>query len=82
MFEYNFLLELLTKRNKEIDELRANKVVVEFLKDHLMHSYVPIEYVSYIMSILNYPEDRECNGLAFYDREYINEDLKRILEII
>ena len=82
MFEYDYLLKLLTKRNKEIDKLRAYKVVVDYLRDHLMHSNVPIEHVNNIMGILNYAEDEKCLGINFYDEKYINKDLRRILEII
>ena len=82
MFEYNFLLELLTKRNKEIDDLRTYRVVVNFLRDKLMESNIPIEHVCYIMSILNYAEDGECtNNSFFYEERLLNKNLKRALEV-
>ena len=82
MFEYNFLLELLTKRNKEIDDLRTYRVVVNFLRDKLMESNIPIEHVCYIMSILNYAEDGECtNNSFFYEDRLLNKNLKRSLEV-
>lgn len=82
MFEYNFLLELLTKRNKEIDDLRTYRVVVNFLRDKLMESNIPIEHVCYIMSILNYAEDGECtNNSFFYEDRLLNKNLKRALEV-
>lgn len=83
MFEYNFLLELLTKRNKEIDDLRTYRVVVNSLRDKLMESNIPIEHVCYIMSILNYAEDGECtNNSFFYEERFLNKNLKRALEMI
>lgn len=82
MFEYSFLLELLTKRNKEIDDLRTYRVVVNFLRDKLMESNIPIEHVCYIMSILNYAEDGECtNNSFFYEDRLLNKNLKRALEV-
>lgn len=82
MFEYNFLLELLTKRNKEIDDLRTYRVVVNFLRDKLMESNIPIEHVCYIMSILNYAEDGECvNDSFFYEERLLNQNLKKALEV-
>ena len=82
MFEYEYLLELLTKRNKEIDKLRTYKVVVDYLKETLMKSYLSIEDVSYIMSILNYAEDGECtNNSFFYEDRLLNKNLKRSLEV-
>lgn len=83
MFEYEYLLELLTKRNLEIDKLRTYKVVVDYLKDTLMKSNMAIQDVCYIMSILNYAEDESVvNESYFYEEEYINQNLKRVLEVI
>lgn len=83
MFEYEYLLELLTKRNMEIDKLRTYKVVVDYLKDTLMKSNMAIQDVCYIMSILNYAEDESVvNESYFYEEEYINQNLKRVLEVI
>lgn len=83
MFEYEKLLELLTKRNLEIDKLRTYKVVVDYLRDTLMKSNMAIQDVCYIMSILNYAEDGECtNDSYFYSKHLTNEELKRVLEMI
>lgn len=80
MFEYEKLLELLTKRYQEIDKLTTYKVVVEYLKEKLMVSNIPIGDVSYVMSILNYAEDDKCINTYFPSKA--NEELKRVLEMI
>lgn len=83
MFEYKYLLELLTNRNMEIEKLRTYKVVVDYLKETLMKSNMAIQDVCYIMSILNYAEDETVvNESYFYGEEYINQNLKRVLEVI
>ena len=79
MFEYEYLLELLTKRNKEIDKLRSYKVVVDYLKETLMHSSKSIEDVNNLMSILNYAEDGKCTSSLFCPIELTNQDLRRVL---
>lgn len=82
MFEYEYLLELLTKRNLEIEQLRTYKVVVDYLKEQIMHSYMSIEDVGYVMSILNYAEDGECIRPMFYPEALVNKELRRVLEIL
>lgn len=76
------MLEIIEQKNKEIDKLRTYRVVVEYLKDKLMHSNIPIEHVCYVMSILNYAEDGECtNNSFFYEERLLNENLKKALEV-
>lgn len=83
MFEYKYLLELLTKRNLEIDKLRAYKVVVDYLRETLMKSNMAIQEVCYIMSILNYAEDGECtNNSFFYEEIQTNQELRKALEVM
>ena len=83
MFEYEYLLELLTKRNLEIDKLRTYKVVVNYLRDTLMKSNMAIQDVCYIMSILNYAEDGECtNNSFFYEERLTNQELRTALEVM
>lgn len=68
---------------KEYLELRKNKVVVDYLRENLIKSNLPIGSVSYVMSLLNYVEDDECtNDSYFYSKHLINEELKRVLEVI
>ena len=42
------------EKQKEIDNLRTYKVVVDYLKDKLMHSNISIEDVSYVFVFLSY----------------------------
>ena len=58
------------------------KLVIEYLKEYLMSSSLPIEEVSMLMGILNYAEDGCVSSLCFYDEWLINKDLKRVLEIL
>lgn len=68
---------------KDYLELRKNKVVVDYLRENLIKSNLPIGSVSYVMSLLNYVEDDECtNDSYFYSKHLINEELKRVLEVI
>lgn len=68
---------------KDYLELRKNKVVVDYLRENLIKSNLPIGSVSYVMSLLNYVEDDECtNNSYFYSKHLINEELKRVLEVI
>lgn len=68
---------------KEYLELRKNKVVVDYLRETLIKSNLPIGSVSYVMSLLNYVEDDDCtNDSYFYSKHLINEKLKRVLEMI
>lgn len=68
---------------KDYLELRKNKVVVDYLRENLIKSNLPIGSVSYVMSLLNYVEDDECtNDSYFYSKHLINEELKRVLEMI
>lgn len=78
--EQNFIIKEQDETIKRLDKLRAYKVVVEYLKDKLMVSNIPIGYVSYVMSILNYAEDDECINTYFPSKA--NEELKRVLEMI
>lgn len=79
---YNNYWERLMNMQKEIDELRTYKVVVDYLKEQIMHSYMSIEDVGYVMSILNYAEDGECNRSMFYPEALVNKELRRVLEIL
>ncbi len=81
-FNQDDLLELLTKKNKEVEKLRTYRIVVDYLKDKLMHSNMSIEDVSYIMSILNYAEDKECINTYFYEKRLINQELREALNRI
>ena len=77
------MLELLTKRNMEIDKLRTYKVVVDYLIDTLMKSNMAIQDVCYIMNILNYAEYGECtNNSFFYEERLTNQKLRRALEVM
>ena len=68
---------------KDYLELRKNKVVVDYLRENLIKSNLPIGSVSYVMSLLNYVEDDECtNDSYFYSKHLTNEELKRVLEMI
>ena len=68
---------------KDYLELRKNKVVVDYLRETLIKSNLPIGSVSYVMGLLNYVEDDECtNDSYFYSKHLINEELKRVLEMI
>lgn len=79
---YNNYWERLMDMQKEIDELRTYKVVVDYLKEQIMHSYMSIEDVGYVMSILNYAEDGECIRSMFYPEALVNKELRRVLEIL
>ena len=68
---------------KEYLELRKNKVVVDYLRETLIKSNLPIGSVCYVMSLLNFVEDDDCtNDSYFYSKHLINEELKRVLEMI
>lgn len=79
---FNNYWEMLMKKNNEIIDLKKYKVVIDYLREKLMHSNIPIEYVNEIMSIVNFAEDERCISSLFYDEKYINKDLRRILEVI
>lgn len=79
---YNNYWEMMMEKNKEIDKLRTYKVVVDYLRDELMTSNLPIESVNYVLGILNYVEDGECIRTSFYPEELVNNKLRRILEIL
>lgn len=78
--EQNFIIKEQRETIKRLEELRIYKVVVDYLKEKLIESDMPIGEVSYIMSILNYAEDKECMNTYFSSN--INEELKRALEVM
>lgn len=68
---------------KEYLELRRNKVVVDYLRETLIKSNLPIGSVCYVMGLLNFVEDDDCtNDSYFYSKHLTNEELKRALEMI
>ena len=68
---------------KEYLELRRNKVVVDYLRETLIKSNLPIGSVCYVMGLLNFVEDDDCiNDSYFYSKYLTNEELKRVLEMI
>ena len=75
MFEYNFLLELLTKRNKEIEEMMS------FLKEHILdEKYRYVQGIGGVNDIVN------LKGLAFEDmtpkqQSYVESVYKAIKEV-
>lgn len=80
---YNDYWERIIEKNKTIQELNNYKIVVDYLREELLKSDLPIESVRHVFSILNFIEDETCcNDSYFYPEEIINKDLKRILEVI
>lgn len=80
---YNDYWERIIEKNKTIQELNNYKIVVEYLREELLKSNLPIESVRHVFSILNFVEDEDCcNDSYFYPEELINKELKRILEVI
>ena len=80
---YNDYWERIIEKNKTIQELNKYKIVVDYLREELLKSNLPIESVRHVFSILNFVEDEDCcNDSYFYPEELINKDLKRILEVI
>ena len=65
------------------DKERVQKIVIEYAIEKIMHSNMPIGEVQHIVPILNYPVDDTCkNDSVFYSKRLINQDLRRILNII
>ena len=80
---YNDYWERIIEKDKTIQELNKYKIVVDYLREELLKSNLPIESVRHVFSILNFAEDEDCrNDSYFYPEELINKDLKRILEMI
>ena len=80
---YNDYWERIIEKNKTIQELDKYKIVVDYLREELLKSNLPIESVRHVFSILNFVEDEDCcNDSYFYPEELINKELKRILEVI
>lgn len=80
---YNDYWERIIEKDKTIQELIKYKIVVDYLREKLLKSDLPIEIVRNLMSILKYAEDETCcNDSYFYPEEAINKDLRRILEVI
>lgn len=80
---FNKCVEIIEEKNKEIMELLPYKLTNEYVKGRLMKSNIPIGEVCFLMSLLNYPEDKTCrNDSYFWGEEYINKDLRKYLEVI
>lgn len=61
---------------------RVYKITLEYAKECIMKSNIPIGEADKLMAILNYAEDNECKGTGFFRKDLINKDLRRILNII
>lgn len=65
------------------DKLITYDNVLELARKQLMKSNIPIEEGAYLMSTLNYIEDKCCSNESYFlPKEYTNQDLKRVLEMI
>lgn len=60
---------------------RVYKITLEYAKECIMKSNIPIGEASKLMAILNYAEDEKVNSTCFFCKELINKDLKRALEV-
>ena len=64
-------------------ELITYQNIFKVLRKKLMVSNVPIEECMRIMTLLNFAEDGTCESESYFlSKEYINQDLKRVLEMI
>ena len=60
---------------------RIYKVTLEYAREWIMKSNIPIGEADKLMAILNYAEDNECKGTVFFRKDLINKDLKKALEV-
>lgn len=60
---------------------RVYKITLDYAKECIMKSNIPIGEVDKLMAILNYAEDNECKGTGFFRKDLIDKDLKRALEV-
>lgn len=80
---YNDYWERIIEKDKTIQELYKYEIVVNYLREGLLKSNLPIDSVRHVFSILNFVEDDSCcNDSYFYPEELINKDLRRVLEVI
>lgn len=77
MFKYH------DKYIEEHDKVLLHNSMFEVMREHIMKSTIPIEEALYLISMLNYVEEGEIqNESYFLPKEYTNQELKRVLEVI
>lgn len=65
------------------DKLITYDNVLKLARKQLMKSNIPIEEGMYIMNVLNFIDEGTCKSDSYFlPKEYINQDLKRVLEMI